>query len=131
MKVPHPSEFVLEELEARGWSLDRLAVEMGGNVPLNRLALDVWIAVQEPNCRLGDMADQFGVAFGVSPELFTNLESAWRASVEDATPPASGGEGARRERCWKCEGEGDDGDPVNFRPCDVCNGSGFQEGAAQ
>lgn len=96
MKVPHPSSFVLEELEARGWSLDRLAIEMGGDAPLNRLALDLWIAVQEPNCRLGEMAGQFGMAFGVSPELFTNLESAWRASFEDATPPASRGEGAKK-----------------------------------
>lgn len=82
MKLPHPSSFVLEELEARGWSLDRLAIEMGGDAALNRLALDFWITVQEPNCRMGEMADQFAQAFGVSVEMFRNLEAAWRASVE-------------------------------------------------
>lgn len=84
MNVPHPSSFVLEELEARGWSLDRLAIEMGGDASLNRLALDFWIEVQQPNCVMGEMADQFAVAFGVSPELFKNLEAAWRASVGEA-----------------------------------------------
>jgi hypothetical protein len=29
-----------------------------------------------------------------------------------------------RERCWKCEGEGDDGNPLNLSRCDVCEGRG-------
>lgn len=88
MNVPHPSEFLLEELEARGWSLDRLAIEMGGDAPLNRLALDFWLAVQEPNCRLGEMSDQFAKAFGVSSDLFRNLEAAWLASLPQAVAEA-------------------------------------------
>ncbi len=76
-EVFHPSYFVHEELEACGWTLDLLAHEMGGDFGINRLALDMFFAVHDVNARMGDMADQFALAFGTSADLFRNLEAAW------------------------------------------------------
>lgn len=75
----HPSVFILDELKARGWTLDDLALRMGGDFSINRLALDLYIAVgpDEPDLLLGDGED-FARAFGTSPEFFRNLEAGWR-----------------------------------------------------
>ena len=76
----HPSEFIQDELDARGWSLDELAVRMGGSAPHNRLALDLYMEVGagEKDLRLGmDMAAQLAAAFETSAELWLNLERQW------------------------------------------------------
>ena len=78
----HPSEFIAEELEARGWSRIDLAVRMGGDASKNLLVWDLYCEVgpTDPRMQLGaETARQIGDAFGVSPELFLNLEAAWRA----------------------------------------------------
>ncbi|WP_424138645.1 hypothetical protein [Roseomonas chloroacetimidivorans] len=81
MEVFHPSEFIQEELEARGWSRDDLAQRMGGDVAVNRLALDIYFEVgpDEPLLLLGGSAEGMSRAFGVSVDLLLNLERAWRA----------------------------------------------------
>ena len=77
-------------MEARGWDRDRLAREMCIDVRdygLTRLALDFYFDVgsTNPNLRMGeDSARQFARAFGVSTELFLELEQSWLASVESA-----------------------------------------------
>jgi plasmid maintenance system antidote protein VapI len=79
----HPSEFIVEEMEARGWSRWDLAKRMGGDRATNRLALDLYIETgpTAPGLLIGGVtARQLGKAFGVSPKLFLNLEAAWRAS---------------------------------------------------
>lgn len=77
--VPHPSEFIAEEMAARGWSRDRLAIEMGGDAAINRLTLDLYfdLGPDKTNMRLGRSADDLARAFGVSPDFFRNLEKAW------------------------------------------------------
>ena len=71
--APHPSEFIFEELTARGWTVDELAEKIGHN------PLDMYLAVgsDEPGIRLADMADGLARAFGTSPDLWRNLEAAW------------------------------------------------------
>ena len=98
-------EYVFEEMQARGWSLDRLAKEMTGPVTddiekwkhdwgINRLVLDFMVAQPEiydeqHKIRLGaDMAELLGKAFGVSPQLFLNLEEAWILSRFPEAPHA-------------------------------------------
>lgn len=79
----HPSQYIRDELEARGWSLDDLALRMGGDFGVNRLALDFYFELgpTEPDMRIGlQSAAQLGIAFSVSPALFLNLEKAWLAS---------------------------------------------------
>jgi plasmid maintenance system antidote protein VapI len=85
LEVPHPSHFIAEELKARGWSVNRLAVAMGGDSwNLNRFALDLYFTVgpTNPECRLGAMADDLADAFGVPPEFFHNMEAAWLRYVD-------------------------------------------------
>ena len=77
---PHPSVFIREELEARGWTMDTLAVRMGPESGVNRLSMDLYFEVgpTEPSFLLGNLtAKQLGKAFGVSPDFFLNLHRAW------------------------------------------------------
>lgn len=78
----HPSEFIAEELEARGWSQHDLAARMAGDPAVNFLTLDTYrlVGPTDPRMRLGKRtAIALGEAFGVSADLFLNLEAAWRA----------------------------------------------------
>lgn len=75
----HPSEYIREEIEARGWSLDDLASRLPGSFGINRLALDFYMDVGpiDPGIRMGPMASEISGAFGVDADLFSNLEKAW------------------------------------------------------
>lgn len=84
--VPHPSVFIKEEFEARGWGIGRLAVEMGGNAGINQLIVQMYFEVgpNERGLLLGkDTAEQLGYAFDVSPAYFLNAHNTWLCS--DAT----------------------------------------------
>lgn len=75
----HPSEFIKDELEARGWSLADLVKRMPGDYGINYVALDFYLSVgpDEPGLRMGDNTG-IAQAFGdVDPQYFTNLERAW------------------------------------------------------
>ena len=82
----HPSLFIQEELDARGWSLAGLANKMGHkDQAINKLALDLYFEVGpiRANCRIGEhMAQQMAKAFGVSKELFINLENIWLENIK-------------------------------------------------
>jgi plasmid maintenance system antidote protein VapI len=82
--APHPSEFIFEELTARGWTVDELAEKMGYDPLLAGLAIDMYLAVgpDEPGIRLAGMAGGLARAFGTSPELWTNLEAVWLRAKE-------------------------------------------------
>lgn len=78
-EVFHPSVFIQEEMDARGWSRDDLALRMGGDFATDRLALEVYFILQHKrSMRIGDkFARQLARAFDVSPEFFLNLERIW------------------------------------------------------
>lgn len=78
-EVFHPSVFILEEMEARGWDRWELARRMGGDYRARRLEIDLYFEVgpDETNMRLGPTGDNIARAFDVSPEFFRNLEAAW------------------------------------------------------
>ena len=76
----HPSEYIRDEMDARGWSQTELARRMGGDLTMNLVALELYLGIgpDNPGIRLGlDTAAQLGLAFGVSAEYFLNLEQAW------------------------------------------------------
>jgi len=86
--VPHPSEFIAEELIARGWSADDLALRMSDGTDHDfgvcRVALDFYdeIGPGEPKMYMGDITGgKLGKAFGVSPGYFLALEEKWRAHL--------------------------------------------------
>jgi hypothetical protein len=88
----HPSEYIREEMEARGWSRDQLAYamvadddKMSEEWPINRLAIDLYFEVgpTNPSMRMGeDAARSYARAFGVSEGLFLNLERSWLQAQE-------------------------------------------------
>eukprot|EP00913_Durusdinium_trenchii_P015637 g14698.t1 len=74
IEVPHPGEFLAEELEARGWSQRDLAYILG---------VSEQGITQIVNGRRGispEMAKALGDAFDVNPEFFTNLQKAYDLS---------------------------------------------------
>lgn len=81
-KVLPPGDFIREELEARGWSQSGFARIMGR--PLQ--------AVNEIiNGRkriTAETAKELAAAFGTSPELWLNLENAYRLAQTDEPDPA-------------------------------------------
>lgn len=82
-EVFHPAEFILEEMNARGWELDDVAARMGGNSEMNVLALGLYLTTRLPGMRLGDKtAAGLGRAFDVDGRYFLNLEAAWFAAQE-------------------------------------------------
>lgn len=69
--VPHPGEFIAEELEAREWTQRDLAYILG--VPEQ----SVNMIVSGKRGISPDMARALGDAFDVSPEFFANLQKAY------------------------------------------------------
>ncbi len=86
MQPFHLSVFIREELDARSWTLDNLAVKMGGDFSMNRLALDFYmeIGANNPTMRIGkDTAKRIAVALGVSTQYILGLEAAWLGAQND------------------------------------------------
>lgn len=75
----HPSIYIKDELEARGWSTDDLAKAMPGDYGINRMALDFYLEIgpDNPTMHLGSLAIEVSRAFGVDDSLFPNLERSW------------------------------------------------------
>lgn len=88
----HPSEFIAEELIARGWSAEDLAWRMCDGTEHDygvcRVALDFYdtIGPDEPGMYIGpETAGRLGKAFGVSGSFFLALEAQWRAALPSTT----------------------------------------------
>jgi plasmid maintenance system antidote protein VapI len=77
-EVFHVMEFVYEELQARGWALEGLAVRMGGDPSRFLLALE-FLDLREPDMLIGDeVAAGLAQAFGTSKSLWLKLDETWR-----------------------------------------------------
>ena len=73
LQADHPSWFIQEELDERGWTLDDLALHMKGDFGIDRLALDFYFEVgpTTPNMRMDkETAYRLGIAFNVTPDYF-------------------------------------------------------------
>ncbi len=89
--------FLCEEMEARGWKTDDVAIRMGGatvsDIARDLLAFNLIISVQSDALILRDEDfDALSLAFGVSAEMFRNLDKAWRNHPDRRaafTPPES------------------------------------------
>lgn len=80
----HVWDFVEEELAARGWTLDDAALRMSGDFGVNRLMLDLLEHARDEQMEnvviRGGTAELLSEAFGVSQELFVNLDKQWKAN---------------------------------------------------
>lgn len=79
--VPHPGEFIQEELEARGWSQRDLAYILG----VREQALNPIISGKRGISP--EMAKALGEAFDVSADYFANLQQAYEMSLAGAPDP--------------------------------------------
>lgn len=80
--VPHPGEFVREELDARGWLQRDLAYILG--VPEQAVNL----IVSGKRGITPEMAKALGKAFAVSAEYFANLQKAYEIGLRVSITPA-------------------------------------------
>jgi HTH-type transcriptional regulator/antitoxin HigA len=82
MDVPHPGEFIREEIEARGWSQRDLAYILG--VPEQAVNM----ITSGKRGISPEMAKALGTAFDVSAEYFANLQQAYEMVNARAPDPA-------------------------------------------
>lgn len=85
--TPHPTQLIEDELIARGWTADQLAIEMAGGegeeAGKQRLVLDLYFEIgpDDTNMRLGEETTlALSRAFSVNPQFLRNLELAWLQS---------------------------------------------------
>ncbi|MEJ0094971.1 MAG: HigA family addiction module antitoxin [Methylocella sp.] len=79
--VPHPGEFIRDELEARGWSQRDLAYILG----VAEQAVNVIVSGKRGISP--EMAKALGVAFDVSAEYFANLQKMYEMAKARAPDP--------------------------------------------
>lgn len=79
-----PGDFIRDELEARGWSQGDLARILG------RPVQTVNMIINGKKSITAETAKALGLAFGTGPELWMNLETAYRLhTAPDADPAIS------------------------------------------
>lgn len=75
-------EYLADEIEARGWTVEEMAVRMGGDASINLCAIEL-IRLEDPNIFLGqEMAEGIAKAFGTSADLWLRLDKTCRKSME-------------------------------------------------
>ena len=72
-----------EEMEARGWQTQDVAIRMGGRTPMDMakdlLVLDLLMCVHSDKLLTSDKEfDKLALAFDVSADFFRNLDAMWR-----------------------------------------------------
>ena len=75
------AEYLCEEMQARGWNTEDVAVRMGtpGGVAMGTFRMDIIMAVQDDGLIIEDeIFDGLARAFSVSPEFFRNLHDQWK-----------------------------------------------------
>ena len=77
------ASYIAEEMEARGWTTDDLALRMGEHtaegVGVDMLTAMLLLSVQDDKLLVGDeMFAKLSVAFDVDEMYFRNLDAVWR-----------------------------------------------------
>lgn len=81
-EVPHPGEFIRDELEARRWAQRDLAYILG----VKEQAINPIMSGKRGISP--DMAQSLSKAFGISAEYFMNLQKAYELSIASEADPA-------------------------------------------
>jgi len=81
------AELLGDEMEARGWTTDDVAIHMGGDeneVAHNMLVVMLLLSVQKENLMIGEKTlSGLTRAFGVDGDFFRNIDAAWRNAPPD------------------------------------------------
>ena len=85
--VPHPGEFLKEEMDARGWAQRDLAYILGVQEQAINLIVSGKLGISP------EIAKALGDAFDVSPDYFANLQKSYEMS--NARTPDPGDRAAR------------------------------------
>lgn len=84
------AELLSDELEARGWTTDDVALRMGGDVDeicKNLLAVNLIMCVHKDKLLVGDrLFDGLAKVFDVDPMFFRNIDAAWRKHPDRRRP---------------------------------------------
>tara|TARA_R110001606_G_scaffold49241_1_gene124458 strand:+ start:80 stop:550 length:471 start_codon:yes stop_codon:yes gene_type:complete len=80
--LPHPGEFIKDEMEARGWSQRDLAFILGVKEQAISRIMSGKRGISP------DMAQSLSLAFGLSASYFLNLQKAYELSTAKAADPA-------------------------------------------
>lgn len=85
------AQFVCEEMEARGWTSDDVAIRMGYKTDeeygLDLFSFGLLMSVQEDGLLVGDeLFRKLALAFDVSEEYFRNLDATWRKWPDRRVP---------------------------------------------
>lgn len=81
VEIIHPSEFIQDELDERGWTLEDIVKYMDGDYSVNLLTLELLMAIHDDNIFLDqETAEGIGRAFGTSPQFWINLWDNYRLS---------------------------------------------------
>lgn len=77
------ASYIAEELDARGWNSDDLAIRMGYKTDeeygVDLLSVGFLLSVQDDNLKVGDdLFRKLALAFDVSEQFFRNLDDVWR-----------------------------------------------------
>jgi plasmid maintenance system antidote protein VapI len=85
--------YIADELEARGWTEEDLAREMGGELHYNLCAFAFLKNATCVHLHMGDFANRLGKAFGTSAEVWVNIDEQFHRDLlasnplDDAQPP--------------------------------------------
>jgi hypothetical protein len=84
------AELLSDEMIARGWTTEDVAVRMSATVDdlaKNLLALDLLMCVHDDKLLVGDrMFDGLTQVFGVDPLFFRNIDAVWREHPDRRSP---------------------------------------------
>ncbi len=73
------AEYLVEEMQERGWKTGDLALRMPGEYGLNLFCLEVMLAVSDDRLLIDDSTFAgLSAALDVSEEMLRNLDEAWR-----------------------------------------------------
>lgn len=88
----HVGEYISDEMAARGWSRDQMAIEMDcGNAILARCIIDFLIDCPCVEMYLDrDVAEMIAKAFGTSAETWMKLDQSWHEANGAASRPGGG-----------------------------------------
>lgn len=73
------AEYLVEELQERGWKTGDLALRMPGDYGLNLLCVEMLLAVDDDSLRIDDETfERMAVALDVNADMLRNLDRVWR-----------------------------------------------------